>query len=57
MSRLNQIVDELITHHPKGEILVESGPAPFGTYHLGHLRELLTHPSLKLEKWRAKSSR
>jgi lysyl-tRNA synthetase class 1 len=42
MQWLNQIVDELIARNPEGEILVESGSAPSGTYHLGHLREFLT---------------
>ena len=41
MQWLNQIVDELIARHPDGEILIESGSAPSGTYHLGHLRELV----------------
>lgn len=46
---LNQIVDELIVRHPTGEILVESGSAPSGRYHLGHLREVLTPDAIYLE--------
>ena len=42
MQWLNNIVDELITRHPEGEILVSSGVSPSGTYHLGTLREVLT---------------
>lgn len=49
MNWLNQIVDELITRHPKGEILVQSGGSPSGTYHLGHLRELITADAVMLE--------
>ncbi|HYH36088.1 MAG TPA: lysine--tRNA ligase [Candidatus Saccharimonadales bacterium] len=39
MQWLNTIIDELVKRHPDGEILVESGASPSGTYHLGHLRE------------------
>lgn len=49
MQWLNNIVDELITQHPEGEILIETGSAPSGTYHLGHLRELLTADAILLE--------
>lgn len=49
MNWLNQIVDELITRHPEGEILIESGSAPSGTYHLGHLREVLTPDAIYVE--------
>jgi lysyl-tRNA synthetase class 1 len=49
MNWLNQIVDELIARHPDGEILVESGSAPSGKYHLGHLREVLTPDAITLE--------
>lgn len=49
MQWLNTIVDELIARHPEGEILVESGASPSGTYHLGHLRELLTPDAIILE--------
>lgn len=49
MQWLNQIVDELIARHPEGEILIESGSAPSGTYHLGHLREVLTPDAIYVE--------
>lgn len=42
MQWLNTIVDELITRHPDGEILVSSGVSPSGAYHVGTLREVLT---------------
>jgi lysyl-tRNA synthetase, class I len=49
MQWLNQIVDEVIARHPDGEILIESGSAPSGRYHLGHLREVLTPDAIYLE--------
>lgn len=49
MQWLNNIVDELIARHPEGEILIETGSAPSGTYHLGHLRELLTADAILME--------
>ncbi|HET8671578.1 MAG TPA: lysine--tRNA ligase [Candidatus Saccharimonadales bacterium] len=49
MQWLNQIVDETIARQPEGEILVESGSAPSGTYHLGHLREFLTPDAVHVE--------
>jgi lysyl-tRNA synthetase class 1 len=49
MQWLNKIVDELIARHPDGEILIESGASPSGTYHIGHLRELLTCDAILLE--------
>jgi len=42
MQWLNKLVDELVAHHPEGEIVVSSGVSPSGTYHLGTLREVLT---------------
>lgn len=42
MQWLNQIVEELISRHPDGDIVVSSGVSPSGTYHLGTLREVLT---------------
>lgn len=41
MQWLEKIVDELISRHPEGEILIESGGSPSGEYHLGHMRELV----------------
>jgi lysyl-tRNA synthetase class 1 len=49
MNWLNEIADELVRRHPDGEILVESGASPSGTYHLGHMRELLTPDAIILE--------
>lgn len=49
MNWLNQIVDELVARHPEGEILIESGSAPSGSYHLGHLREFLTPDAVYVE--------
>lgn len=49
MQWLNKIVDEVIARHPEGEILVESGGSPSGTYHLGHLRELVTSDAVLME--------
>ncbi len=49
MQWLNKVVDEVIVRHPKGEILIESGSSPSGTYHLGHLREFVTCDAILLE--------
>jgi lysyl-tRNA synthetase, class I len=49
MQWLNQIADELESRHPDGEILIETGSAPSGPYHLGHLRELVTADAILLE--------
>jgi len=49
MTWLTQIVDDVIARHPDGEILIETGSAPSGTYHLGHLRELVTADAILLE--------
>jgi lysyl-tRNA synthetase class 1 len=49
MQWLNQIVDELMARHPEGEILIESGSSPSGTYHLGHMRELVICDAILLE--------
>ncbi len=42
MQWLNKIAGDLISARPEGEILIETGGSPSGTYHLGHLRELVT---------------
>lgn len=42
MQWLNEVVDQLISDNPDGEIVVSSGVSPSGTYHLGTLREVLT---------------
>jgi lysyl-tRNA synthetase, class I len=49
MQWLNKIVDELIERHPEGEILIESGSSPSGSYHMGHTRELVTADAVLLE--------
>jgi lysyl-tRNA synthetase, class I len=48
MQWLNKIVDDTISRFPEGEILVESGGSPSGTYHLGHMRELVTCDAIVL---------
>jgi lysyl-tRNA synthetase class 1 len=48
MQWLDQIIEELIARHPEGELLVESGGSPSGTYHLGHMRELVTCDAIVL---------
>src|ERR1700687_5440123 len=42
MQWLNKVVDEVVARFPEGEILIESGVSPSGTYHVGTLREVLT---------------
>lgn len=49
MQWLDTIVDELVSRHPEGEILIESGGSPSGTHHLGHMRELVTSDAILLE--------
>lgn len=49
MQWLNKIADEAMAAQPQGEILVESGSSPSGTYHLGHLREIITCDAIVLE--------
>ncbi len=49
MQWLNKVADEVISGHPKGEILIESGVSPSGTYHVGTLREVLTCDAILLE--------
>jgi lysyl-tRNA synthetase class 1 len=49
MQWLQQIVDEVVGRHPEGEILISSGGSPSGTYHLGHMRELVTCDAVLLE--------
>ncbi len=41
MNWLNKIVDEVQAKYPDGEIIVSSGASPSGTYHIGHLREII----------------
>ena len=49
MQWLNKVVDEVVAAHPEGEIIVESGVSPSGTYHVGTLREVLTCDAIMLE--------
>lgn len=49
MQWLNAIVDEIISRQPEGEVVVESGASPSGTYHIGHLREIITNDAIVLE--------
>src|SRR3990172_10539409 len=49
MQWLNSIVDDILARQPNGEIVVESGSSPSGTYHLGHLRELVICDAILLE--------
>lgn len=49
MQWLDDIANELIARHPEGEILIETGASPSGTYHLGHMRELVTADAIMLE--------
>lgn len=43
---LDRAVAEITKQHPKGEIIVSSGASPSGSYHVGHLREILTADAL-----------
>ncbi|HET6864103.1 MAG TPA: lysine--tRNA ligase [Candidatus Saccharimonadales bacterium] len=49
MQWLNKLVDEVVKAVPDGEVLVESGSSPSGTYHLGHLREIITCDAIVIE--------
>ncbi|PJE65620.1 lysine--tRNA ligase [Candidatus Saccharibacteria bacterium CG10_big_fil_rev_8_21_14_0_10_47_8] len=49
MQWLNKIIDEIITRHPEGEIIIESGISPSGSYHMGYLREIITCDAVKQE--------
>lgn len=49
MQWLQTITDEVIARHPEGEILISSGGSPSGTYHLGHMRELVTCDAILME--------
>ena len=58
MNWLDQVVNEIIARYPGGEILIESGGSPSGTYHLGHMRELVTCDAIMLElRRRGRSAR
>ncbi|HXY18076.1 MAG TPA: lysine--tRNA ligase [Candidatus Nitrosopolaris sp.] len=58
MQWLNKVADEVMAAHPDGEILIESGVSPSGTYHVGTLREVLTCDAVMLElRRRGRSAR
>lgn len=42
MQWLNKVVDQVVAAKPEGRIVVSSGASPSGTYHFGHLREIIT---------------
>src|SRR3954469_14166460 len=42
MQWLKAVLDEAERRSPEGEILVESGISPSGSYHMGYLREIIT---------------
>ncbi len=49
MRWLTTLVDEIVQKYPDGPILIESGASPSGTYHIGHLREIVTCDAILLE--------
>jgi len=49
MKWLNEVVSEAIAQQPEGEIIVESGISPSGSYHMGYLREIIICDALVLE--------
>ncbi len=49
MRWLIKLVDEVERQYPDGPILIESGASPSGTYHIGHLREIVTCDAILLE--------
>jgi lysyl-tRNA synthetase class 1 len=58
MQWLTKIADEIESRNPDGNILIESGGSPSGTYHLGHLRELIISDAVLRElKKRGRSAR
>ena len=42
MKWLNGVLDEAERRNPGGEIIIESGISPSGSYHMGYLREIIT---------------
>lgn len=50
MQWLNKIVEQVLAASSEdGEILIESGSSPSGTYHLGHIRELVICDAILME--------
>lgn len=49
MNWLNDVVEKIIARQPAGEIIVESGISPSGSYHMGYLREIVLCDAVVLE--------
>lgn len=49
MHWLDKIISEITTKSPDGEILIQSGASPSGSYHFGHLREAIISDAVVLE--------
>ena len=49
MQWLDEVVEQALRRQPEGEIIVESGSAPSGPYHVGHLREIITADAILQE--------
>lgn len=49
MRWLKKLVDQIEEAYPEGPVLIESGASPSGTYHMGHLREIVTCDAVLLE--------
>ncbi len=49
MNWLNDVVDKAIANQPEGEIIVQSGISPSGSYHMGYLREIIICDAVVLE--------
>jgi lysyl-tRNA synthetase class 1 len=49
MQWLAEVADEVERRNPDGDILISSGGSPSGTYHLGHMRELVICDAILLE--------
>lgn len=49
MNWLNDVIEKIVARQPTGEILVESGIAPSGSYHMGYLREIIICDAVVLE--------
>lgn len=49
MNWLNDLIEKIIARQPTGEIIVESGISPSGSYHMGYLREIILCDAVVLE--------
>src|SRR5688572_25380991 len=45
---LDLVANEILSKHPDGEIIVESGISPSGAYHVGNFREIITADALRI---------